>query len=93
MADQASSRIDFKVKYRFYTPEEGGREYPYFQGARCDFWYEAESHTLKGIFMIWPEFEDENGEVLPFDPPEMASPQGTARMVIVSRKMRAYHQE
>ena len=50
---------DFKVKNRFYTKEEGGRDSLPLQGIRSDFWYEHSNHTINGIFMIWPEFEDE----------------------------------
>ncbi len=31
---------DFKVKYRVYSKDEGGRESLPFQGIRSDFWYE-----------------------------------------------------
>ena len=50
---------DFKVKYSFYTKEQGGRESLPLQGIHSDFWYEHSNHTINGIFMIWPEFEDE----------------------------------
>lgn len=30
---------DFRVKYRFFTPAEGGREHPVLQGYRSDWVY------------------------------------------------------
>jgi hypothetical protein len=30
---------DFRMKYRFYAREEGGRPSLSYQGLRCDFWY------------------------------------------------------
>jgi len=34
---------DFRVRYRFYSEEEGGRKNPVFQGLRCDFSYDGDS--------------------------------------------------
>ncbi|PHR23159.1 MAG: hypothetical protein COA38_17235 [Fluviicola sp.] len=81
---------DFKVKYRFYSEKEGGRKHLPFQGLRSDFWYEHENHTLQGIFMIWPEFENENGELI-----ETGSvlEEGVARMWIINDSLRPYHKE
>ncbi len=54
---------DFKVRYCFYSDDEGGRKSLPFQGIRSDFWYESENHTMDGNFIIWPEFESKNGEL------------------------------
>ena len=81
---------DFKVKNRFYTKEEGGRDSLPLQGIRSDFWYEHSNHTINGIFMIWPEFEDENGKVIGL---EMVAREGIARMWIVNNDLRSYHQQ
>ena len=83
---------DFRVKYRIYNSEEGGRKETPFQGIRWDFWYESENHTMKGIFIIWPEFEDENGETL-FEVDKNVPFTGTARMWIIMPQLRKYHQE
>lgn len=78
---------DFNVSYRFLSREEGGRvSGPPLQGYRCDFSYEGDDIQKTGIYMIWPEFEDERGKVLPEG--ARVSARGMARMWIVSEKMR-----
>ncbi len=53
-------QADFRVVYRFYSMEEGGRKSLPHQGYRSDFYYEHPEHSGSStIFMIWPEFEDE----------------------------------
>ncbi|MDY8091792.1 hypothetical protein UY456_02180 [Paenibacillus polymyxa] len=54
----------FTIKYRFYTPEEGGRKQLPIQGYRCDFAYGSDEITTTGIYAIHPEFEDEDGELI-----------------------------
>ena len=81
---------DFKVRYRFYSAEEGGRKSLPQQGIRSDFWYEHDNHTAKGIFMIWPEFEKEDGTLVKEG---KVLPEGIARMWIVSEDLRPYHKE
>ncbi|MES2847681.1 MAG: hypothetical protein V4685_01385 [Bacteroidota bacterium] len=83
---------DFRVKYRLYSVEEGGRDKTPCQGIRWDFWYESDNHTMKGIFIIWPEFEDKNGTTL-FESSKNVPSTGTARMWIISKPLRKYHQE
>lgn len=81
---------DFRVRYRFYTKEEGGRLSMPYQGYRCDFWYDHEGQMNKQVFMIWPEFENGNGEViLQNDCPVPLS--GIARMWIIIPERRLYH--
>jgi len=81
---------DFKVTYRFYTKEEGGRQTIPFQGYRSDFWYDNPEHHDGQIFMIWPEFEDENGNVIT-DNSNPVSISGTARMWLLDPQMQEYH--
>lgn len=81
---------DFKVKYRLYTQEEGGRWQLPHQGLRSNFWYEHENHTMHGDFMIFPEFENETGDLI--ESGEVLS-EGIARMWIFSDQLRGYHQE
>lgn len=84
-------RADFRVKYRFYSVEDGGREITPFQGYRSDFWYEHSEHSgTNQLFMIWPEFENENGELL-LDNAAAVPLTGTARMWILVPEMRNYH--
>ena len=81
---------DFKVKYRFLSQEEGGRAALPYQGIRSNFFYEHDNHTLKGSFMIWPEFEDSNGKLIESG---FVLKEGIARMWIVNSDMRPYHQQ
>lgn len=83
---------DFRVKYRFYSEEEGGRRSTPFQGYRSDFWYPYENHVPNSQYMIWPEFEDEAGKVINENDKSVSS-NGTARMWIVMPKMREYHRD
>ncbi|MBC3788821.1 hypothetical protein [Spirosoma utsteinense] len=80
---------DFKVKYRFYKLEEGGRYILPNQGIRSDFWYEDPDHEHNWLFMIYPEFEDENGDLIE----GMVNQEGIARMWILSPDNRLYHQQ
>jgi len=54
---------DFLVEYRFFTPEEGGRQKTPFQGYRSDLHYEGEDINENGIYCIWPEFLNEDDSV------------------------------
>lgn len=85
-------KCDFRVEYQFYTREEGGRIVLPYQGIRCDFWYDHGDNREDQLFMIWPEFENINGEVILDD--DCPVPQmGTARMWIIVPERRSYHYE
>lgn len=82
---------DFKVEYHFYSENEGGRKTIPHQGYRSDFWYEHPEHSgTNQIFMIWPEFENEKGEVI-LDEDSTVSKNGTARMWVIMPERRQYH--
>ena len=81
---------DFRVKYTFLDKQEGGREMLPFQGIRSDFWYDYPFHETKGIFMIWPEFEDQSGNVI-LDDTVSVPKTGTALMWIINDVRRIYH--
>jgi hypothetical protein len=56
---------DFIVKYRFLSEDEGGRKTgPPSQGYRSDFMYDGDSPKTDRIFMIHPEFLDEENNVI-----------------------------
>ncbi|BFM49018.1 hypothetical protein [Marinomonas sp. THO17] len=55
---------DFLVEYRFFTQEEGGRKSRPFQGYRSDLHYDGEDINEQGIYCIWPEFLNEDGDVI-----------------------------
>lgn len=84
-------RADFRVKYKFRSPEDGGRKTgePY-QGIRCDFSYVDESKYQ--AYMIWPEFEDNEGNVILYNDRSVPN-SGTARMWIINNEMRPFHYE
>lgn len=82
-------KADFRLKYKFLSSEEGGRKTgePY-EGIRSDFSFVDEKQSF--LYMIWPEFEDEEGSVILFN--DRPVPQfGTARMWIINNEMREDH--
>ena len=81
---------DFRVSYRLFSAEEGGRKTPHFQGILWDFSYEEEQIGKPNqVFMIWPEFISDSGQVLPEDEP--MPKQGLADMFIVNPAFRVFH--
>ncbi len=83
---------DFVVKYRFFSQDEGGRSYPPVQGLRLDFSYADKGLNVGGVSMIWPEFEDESGNVI-VSKDTLIAMSGTARMWVISPERRPIHQE
>ena len=81
---------DFRVKYRFYSAEEGGRKTIPHQRYRSDFWYSHPDHKANELFMIWPEFENDRGEIILEDNKSVPA-QGKARMWIIVPQRRVYH--
>lgn len=77
---------DFLVKYRLYSPSEGGREVT-FQHLRCNFLYVGDDPQTDGVFMIHPEFLNASGEPLPEGVPVPL--EGTASMWVAVPEMRA----
>lgn len=41
---------DFRVKYRFYSKNQGGRKSTPFQGYRSDFAYDGDDTSITGNF-------------------------------------------
>jgi len=80
---------DFRVRYKFKTPEDGGRKHLPFQGLRCDFSYFDD--PAEKIYMIWPEFETENGIILEND--KAVPAEGTAQMWVVIPERRNIHKD
>ncbi len=81
-------RADFRVKYKFRNPDEGGRKTgaPY-QGIRSDFSIEGEAENK--MYMIWPEFEDTEGNVILVNDKSVPNT-GTARMWIINNEARPH---
>lgn len=60
---EASGRMpDFEVEYEIIGSSEENTNFT--QGARCDFLYEGDDPAVDGIHMIWPEFLDDQGNVI-----------------------------
>lgn len=79
---------DFLVRYRVLLATEGGRSTPPHQHVRWDFLYEGDDPLTDGVHMIWPEFVDPAGHVLP----EGEVPAvGMAQMFVVNRERTAFH--
>ena len=77
---------DFEVSYRVLSEAEGGRKSgPPFQGYRPDWAYDGDDIPKTGLFMIWPEFLDSEGKVLPNE--SQAPVAGKANMWIIVPKM------
>lgn len=85
-------KADFRVKYCFYTEQEGGRKTLPHQGYRSDFWYVHEDNNATNIFIISPEFEDEHGNVILVDDVPV-NRCGTARMWVIVGQRRIYHRD
>jgi len=83
---------DFIVKYRFFTTNEGGRKTgPPSQGYRSDFMYKGDNPKTDRIFMIHPEFiNDENQVILD---KSIRSWTGKANMWILNPNYIDYHKE
>ncbi len=69
---------------------EGGRKTLPNQWIKWDFSYRNPAHESNKLFMIWPEFLDENGGVLPRSEKQVPR-EGLAKMWIVNEKMKDYH--
>jgi hypothetical protein len=81
---------DFRVRYVFRTPEEGGRKVgPPSQGFRCDFLYKDQEPGKNPVYYVWPEFEDESGHTLPEG--ALVPMRGTALMRVIQDSLRPYH--
>lgn len=79
-----AQEADFEARIRILTEVEGGRKTPPFNGIRWDFRY-ADDAPGAEIFMIYPDFFDDEGESLP--PDEQISGTRNARMHIVVKEM------
>jgi hypothetical protein len=87
LREKLNSIHDFEVKYRFLSFEEGGRKTGTpFQGYRCDWAYEGDDIKKTGIYMIHPEFTDNDEKVLALNTQIPVA--GIARMYILNKELR-----
>lgn len=59
-----------------------------FQGIRCDFSLADESENK--MYMIWPEFEDSDGNPILYNDKGVPN-SGTARMWVINSENRPFH--
>ena len=85
--ERLKHKADFRVKYNFFTKEEGGREMLPYQGIRSDFWFQNENHKSNEIYIIWPE--NENGDLILGNDISVKKEE-TARMWIMIPERRIY---
>src|SRR5882762_3970790 len=78
---------DFEAVIRIFSPAEGGRVSPAFNGIRWAFAY-AENQPEGEIYDVFPDFFDQNGDSLPTDKPLPVGPELPARMVVLFDEMR-----
>lgn len=80
---------DFEGVVRILTEREGGRRTPPFNGIRWDlrYFHEDDSHAS----MVWPEFIDEAGDMLPTDKPIIGFVR--ARFYVIADEMRPFHRQ
>lgn len=90
--EKLKHKADFRVRYCFYKEQEGGRKSLPYQGYRSDFWYENLNHIPSEIFIIWPEFENEQGDLI-LTTEKPVNECGTARMWIIIPERRKYHKD
>ncbi|MDH5506196.1 MAG: hypothetical protein OEZ02_03120 [Anaerolineae bacterium] len=84
---------DFRVRYRWLGQPGQRRPQRLFQHIRSDFSYAEfeENGEVGNCFMIYPEFEAEDGSAFPDE--HLVPPVGTAGMWINVDKMRDFHRE
>jgi len=83
---------DFMVEYEILTEAQGGRKTPVYQGIRWDLWYDDEEHQNNHLFKIWPEFLQDDDEVVKHREVPVDT-RGKAVLWIINKKMRRYHQQ
>jgi hypothetical protein len=84
-----STLPDFRVTYRLFTAEEGGRKTSAYQGIRWDFRYEDNAIST-GTWIIHPVFLGLDEQVLPVEPLPMV---GQANMFILNAELRSLHRQ
>ena len=85
-SERTARRPDFRVRYEWISDQAAGLHQKVLQHIRCDFSYEGDDVMQDGVYMVWPEFEDEDGN--PFPEGAVVPAIGTASMWIVSPDMR-----
>ena len=76
---------DFQARIRIFTAAEGGRVKPTFNGIRWDFKY---LDDVSNLYMIWPDFFDNEGNSFPVETHLPLNQWLNARMYIMVDEMR-----
>jgi hypothetical protein len=76
---------DFQARIRIFTTAERGRVKPTFNGIRWDFKY---FDNVSNLYMIWPDFFDNEGNSFPAETLLPVNQWLNARMYIVVDEMR-----
>jgi hypothetical protein len=76
---------DFEAQIVILARTEGGRETPPRNGIRWDLMYEEDDCGDPHLYIIWPEFINEDGDALPRDLPLSGTLQ--ARMHILNDEL------
>lgn len=82
---------DFIVEYEIDLDDALKASEP-SQGMRVDFLYDGDDPKTDGVFMIWPEILDDNGEVILDTSSSKFPKKGSANMWVLNREMMEYHQ-
>ena len=90
MTDIYSTEADFEAEIRILGPEEGGRNSPPHNFIRWDLGY-IDREPDDPIYMIWPNFLDDNGFPIPKGVPIEGNK--IARMHILVKEMLDFHRQ
>ena len=83
---------DFEAVIRIFSPEEGGRKASICNGIRWDFAYASDIMPLT-LYMIYPDFCDQEGRSLPDDQPLPTGVDLPAGMFVLVKEMRDFHRQ
>jgi hypothetical protein len=83
-------KCDFVVEYKFIA-NQSDYQVKLSQGMRSDFSY-AEDDEEMPVYMIWPEFENDSGEIIE-DKEAVILNHGRARMWVMLDEQRQMHKE
>ena len=83
---------DFEAVIRIFSAEDGGRKTSICNGIRWDFAYASDIMPLT-LYMIYPDFFDQEGRSLPDDQPLPTGVDLPARMFVLVKEMRDLHRQ
>lgn len=87
--ESSGRQADFRIIYSWLPQDEYELPQAPFQHMRSDFLYCGDDPEKEGIWCVYPEFENEKGEML--DEDATVPETGQATMWILSDELRDYH--